>query len=118
MTVRCFNIQRGGRLWELCSGLSHEIRRKVVAHAQVRQREHREVKPSAGTPAITAAPVVIGEQLSFFERAESEARNIPAAPTGRPAGVFCSSCAVNFSCTRPSLPALDMNTGKAGRLVV
>jgi hypothetical protein len=89
MTVRCFNIQRGGRLWELCSGLSHEIRRKVVAHAQVRQREHREVKPSAGTPAITAAPVVIGEQLSFFERAESEARNIPAAPTGRPAGVFC-----------------------------
>jgi hypothetical protein len=68
MTVRCFNIQRGGRLWELCSGLSHEIRRKVVAHAQVRQREHREVKPSAGAPAIAAAPVVIAEQLSFFDR--------------------------------------------------
>jgi hypothetical protein len=49
-------------------GLSHEIRRKVVAHAQVREREHREVKPSAGAPAIAAAPVVIAEQLSFFDR--------------------------------------------------
>jgi hypothetical protein len=61
-------IQRGGRLWELYRGLSEEIRRKVVAHQQGRERQCREAKPAAGEPAIAAAPAVIGEQLSFFDR--------------------------------------------------
>jgi hypothetical protein len=61
-------IQRGGRLWELYRGLAEEIRRKVVAHQQGRERQRREAKPATGEPAIEAAPAVIGEQLSFFDR--------------------------------------------------
>jgi hypothetical protein len=61
-------IQRGGRLWELYHGLATEIRRKVVAHQQGRERQRREAKPAAGEPAIEAAPAVIGEQLSFFDK--------------------------------------------------
>jgi hypothetical protein len=39
-------IQRGGRLWELYRGLAEEIRRKVVAHQQGRERQRREAKPA------------------------------------------------------------------------
>jgi hypothetical protein len=57
-------IQRGGRLWQEYLSLSEEIRRKVIAHQQGRERQRREAKPAAVEP----PPAVMCEQLSFFDR--------------------------------------------------
>lgn len=59
-------IVRGGRLWHEYSDLSHEIRRKVIAHQTGRDRESkRGGKPPP--PPKGRQPKILGTQLNLFD---------------------------------------------------